>query len=241
MELWKQKLILAPMVRAGEMPLRLLALEYGADLVYSPEIIDSKLAACTRIVNERLGTVDFVNEKGGNAILQVSDRERGNNNNSNRLVCQIGSSDALEAMRAAEVVARDVAAVDLNMGCAKHFALAGGMGAALLESKNHRSSWEKACDIVRTLSRNLPSTVPVSCKIRLLPQANAHKHHKNNNSSHRLSGKDGDNRTVELCRRLATAGCSAVAIHCRHVGEQGLVMSTKPSKIRNTHFLFANK
>lgn len=29
------KLILAPMVRAGTLPLRLLALDYGADLVYS--------------------------------------------------------------------------------------------------------------------------------------------------------------------------------------------------------------
>jgi tRNA-dihydrouridine synthase 2 len=45
------KRILAPMVRAGQLPLRLLALDYGADLVYTEEIIDQKLLGCTRIVN----------------------------------------------------------------------------------------------------------------------------------------------------------------------------------------------
>ena len=32
---YSNKLILAPMVRAGRLPLRLLALRYGADIVYS--------------------------------------------------------------------------------------------------------------------------------------------------------------------------------------------------------------
>lgn len=31
---YRGKLVLAPMVRTGEMPLRLLALHYGADLVW---------------------------------------------------------------------------------------------------------------------------------------------------------------------------------------------------------------
>ena len=32
---YSNKLILAPMVRAGTLPMRLAALEYGADIVYS--------------------------------------------------------------------------------------------------------------------------------------------------------------------------------------------------------------
>lgn len=32
---YRNKLILAPMVRIGTLPTRLLALDYGADLVYS--------------------------------------------------------------------------------------------------------------------------------------------------------------------------------------------------------------
>ena len=54
------KLCLAPMVRAGELPTRLLALNHGADLVWSPEIIDKKLIQCRRVENDQLQTVDFV-------------------------------------------------------------------------------------------------------------------------------------------------------------------------------------
>ncbi len=32
---YSNKVILAPMVRAGRLPMRLLALQYGADIVYS--------------------------------------------------------------------------------------------------------------------------------------------------------------------------------------------------------------
>ena len=39
---------LAPMVRVNTAPMRLLALEYGADLVYSEELVAQSLAATTR-------------------------------------------------------------------------------------------------------------------------------------------------------------------------------------------------
>jgi len=45
------KTILAPMVRVGTLPTRLLALEYGADIVYTEELIDWKLLRCHRRVN----------------------------------------------------------------------------------------------------------------------------------------------------------------------------------------------
>ena len=66
---------LAPMVRAGTLPLRLLALEYGADLAWSEEIVARKMAGCQRIEHPR-GTVDFV-AKGGNVVFQTSTAERG--------------------------------------------------------------------------------------------------------------------------------------------------------------------
>lgn len=37
--LYRSKQILAPMVRVGTLPMRLLALKYGAELVYTEEII----------------------------------------------------------------------------------------------------------------------------------------------------------------------------------------------------------
>lgn len=37
---YDNKIILAPMVRVGTLPMRLLALDCGADIVYSEELID---------------------------------------------------------------------------------------------------------------------------------------------------------------------------------------------------------
>ncbi len=45
------KLLLAPMVRTGTCPLRLLALWYGADWVVSPETVDKRLLRSRRQVN----------------------------------------------------------------------------------------------------------------------------------------------------------------------------------------------
>jgi len=59
---YRNKNILAPMVRIGSLPFRLLALEYGADIVYSEELIAQRLMQCERIENERLHTIDFVKD-----------------------------------------------------------------------------------------------------------------------------------------------------------------------------------
>lgn len=45
------KLILAPMVRGSKLPMRLLALRYGADLVYTDELIDLSFLMSQRRVN----------------------------------------------------------------------------------------------------------------------------------------------------------------------------------------------
>lgn len=51
---YRNKLILAPMVRNGTLPMRLLALKYGADIVYTEELIDWKLLKTTRRVNSKI-------------------------------------------------------------------------------------------------------------------------------------------------------------------------------------------
>lgn len=48
---YRNKLILAPMVRVGTLPMRLLALEMGADIVYTEELIDLKLIKSIRRPN----------------------------------------------------------------------------------------------------------------------------------------------------------------------------------------------
>lgn len=48
---YENKLILAPMVRICTLPMRLLALDYGADIVYTEELIDWKLLRSFRREN----------------------------------------------------------------------------------------------------------------------------------------------------------------------------------------------
>ncbi|KAG0331838.1 tRNA-dihydrouridine(20) synthase [NAD(P)+]-like protein, partial [Podila humilis] len=49
---YTDKVMLAPMVRVGTLPMRLMALEYGADLVYTPEVVDRGIVGAERVVNE---------------------------------------------------------------------------------------------------------------------------------------------------------------------------------------------
>ncbi|XP_065028968.1 uncharacterized protein LOC135652148 isoform X2 [Musa acuminata AAA Group] len=143
------------------------------------------MVKCERRVNEFLGTTDFVEKGTSNVVFRTCHEER------NRVVFQMGTSDAVRALTAAQIVCKDVAAIDINMGCPKSFSISGGMGAALL------SKPELIHDILTTLRRNLDTTV--TCKVRLLASSQA---------------------TVELARRIEKTGVSAVAVHGRRVKDR---------------------
>ncbi|GAB4848837.1 hypothetical protein Ancab_003631 [Ancistrocladus abbreviatus] len=179
---YKNKLVLAPM---GTLSFRLLAAQYGADITYGEEIIDHKLVKCERRVNEYVGCTDFVEKGTENVVFRTCPEER------NRVVLQLGTSSATRALSAAQLVCKDVAAVDINMGCPKSFSVSGGMGAALLTKP------ELIHDIMTTLKRNLD--IPVTCKIRLLKTSQ---------------------ETVELARRIEKTGVSALAVHGRRVPDR---------------------
>ncbi|CAH0557590.1 unnamed protein product [Brassicogethes aeneus] len=150
---YENKVILAPMVKVGTLPMRLLALEYGADIVYSEELIDWKLIKSIRRVNDVLGTVDFIDKSDGTVIFRTCDKEK------DRVVLQIGTCDSTRALKVAKMVENDVAGIDINMGCPKEFSLKGGMGAALLTNP------AQAKNILTTLVNNI--SIPVTCKIRV--------------------------------------------------------------------------
>ncbi|GMI68739.1 hypothetical protein like AT3G49640 [Hibiscus trionum] len=182
---YENKLVLAPMVRVGTLPFRLLAADYGADITYSEEIIDHKMIKCERKVNEHIGSTDFVEKGTNNIVFRTCSQER------DRVVFQMGTSDAVRALKAAQIVCKDVAAVDINMGCPKSFSVSGGMGAALLTKP------DLIHDILTTLRRNIDT--PVTCKIRLLKSSS---------------------ETVELARRIEKTGVSALAVHGRKVPDR---------------------
>ncbi|EZA54926.1 tRNA-dihydrouridine(20) synthase [NAD(P)+]-like [Ooceraea biroi] len=179
------KLILAPMVRIGTLPMRLLALDYGADIVYTEELIDRKLLRSIRRENDVLGTTDFIDKTDGTVVFRTCPRER------EHVVLQIGTSDPARAAAVARMVEKDVAGIDVNMGCPKKFSMLGGMGAALL------SEPQKATEILRKLVETVGT--PITCKIRVLPD---------------LEG------TLRLCSTLAASGIAAIAVHGRTTDER---------------------
>src|ERR1700712_4262139 len=56
---YRGKIVLAPMVRSGELPSRLLALKYGADLVWGPETVDRSMIGTTQKTNPRTGCIEW--------------------------------------------------------------------------------------------------------------------------------------------------------------------------------------
>jgi len=151
---YEGKVILAPMVRIGTLPTRLLALKYGADIVYAEEIIDFKILKTTRIENNTLGTIDFV-LTDGTVVFRTCEAEKPH------VVFQMGTADPERALKAAKLVENDVAGIDVNMGCPKDYSVKGGMGAALLTQP------ENVYKILTTLVQGVSK--PVTCKIRILP------------------------------------------------------------------------
>lgn len=194
------KMFLAPMVRVGTLPMRLLALEYGADLVWSPELVDKMLLRTRRIFNHHIGTIDYVYGHG-DAKMPSEDSDNVNSgedrvvfrthpSEKSRLVLQLGSASPALALKAAQLVAEDVSGIDLNCGCPMHFSTHSGMGAALLSTPDILVGILEAL----TAPGALPSHISVSAKIRVLPTAE---------------------ETLSLVRRIAACNVSALTVHCR--------------------------
>lgn len=114
---YRNKVILAPMVRVGTLPFRLLSSRYGADIVYTEELIDWKLLKTTRKINGKnkfgiskacnyqhescadiLGTVDFVDETDGTIVFRTCAEER------QKVVLQMGTSSPERALRVGKLV-----------------------------------------------------------------------------------------------------------------------------------------
>lgn len=142
------------MVRVCTLPFRLMAIDYGADLVYTEETIDFKMLRSVKKDNEVLGTVDFVDKSDGTVFFRTCTKEQG------KVIFQLGTCDPQRALKVGKMVEPYVAGLDVNMGCPKEFSIKGGMGAALLTQP------EKVKAILTTLVKGL--NIPVTCKIRLL-------------------------------------------------------------------------
>lgn len=216
---YRGKLVLAPMVRSGELPSRLLALHYGADLVWGqscityiclmnevssnltcdflgPETVDHSMIGTTRRLNPATNTIDFVRVPHYGQKQPPPDAKESviyrlhPEHEDRKLIFQIGTSDPDRAVAAARLVASDVAGIDVNAGCPKPFSTSGGMGAALLKTP------DKLVAILEALVKNIVPEfhIGVSVKIRILETAE---------------------ETEALVRRLVATGITGLTVHCR--------------------------
>ena len=193
---YRGKVVLAPMVRSGELPSRLLALKYGADLVWGPETVCQAMIGTTKKFNPITSTIDFTRfpsnssrptppDQRESVIYKLHpEKERG------KLIFQIGTASPTLAVEAAKLVADDVAGIDVNAGCPKPFSTSGGMGAALLQTP------ELLASILEALVQEIGQVyeISISVKIRLLETAE---------------------RTEALVRRLCATGITGLTVHCR--------------------------
>lgn len=191
MSMYTGKICLAPMVRSGELPMRLMSLQYGADLVWSPEIIDRKIRLCTRVENPKLGTIDFVDASRPGPKTPIIFRTK-RSVEKGKLIFQLGSADPAIAVEGALKVIGDVDGIDLNCGCPKPFSVHGGMGAALLSNP----------DLLTLILRNLvekvgtPFKKPISAKIRLMDASDSQP-------------------TLDLVEKICETGIANLTVHCR--------------------------
>jgi tRNA-dihydrouridine synthase 2 len=192
---YRGKVVLAPMVRSGELPSRLLALKYGADLVWGPETVDRAMIGTEEKVNPRTGCIEWTRNSNSNpasklppkeAVIYRIDPQR----ESSQLIYQIGTSNPDLAVQAATLVAPYVRGIDVNAGCPKPFSTSGGMGAALLRTP------DLLCKILTALVTKVgtPHEIGISVKIRLLETPEA---------------------TSSLVNKLCMTGITGLTIHCR--------------------------
>eukprot|EP00760_Papus_ankaliazontas_P008337 PhM_4_TR13732/c0_g1_i1/m.58549/K05543/DUS2; tRNA-dihydrouridine synthase 2 len=192
--MFKDKVIVAPMVRISTLGFRELCGHYDADVCFSEELVAFKLAKCTREVNTTKGVVEYValeptgkpkNRQLKRSVIfstKIGHGERA------KVVLQLGAPNPEIAVAAATMVVDDVDGIDLNMGCPKKFSVEQKMGAALM------SAPDTACSILRALVAAVGRKVPVSVKTRLM---------------------DDDEKALELLSRLAETGVHAITLHAR--------------------------
>eukprot|EP00537_Pseudo-nitzschia_pungens_P011828 CAMPEP_0172395564 /NCGR_PEP_ID=MMETSP1061-20121228/20519_1 /TAXON_ID=37318 /ORGANISM="Pseudo-nitzschia pungens, Strain cf. pungens" /LENGTH=448 /DNA_ID=CAMNT_0013127191 /DNA_START=165 /DNA_END=1511 /DNA_ORIENTATION=- len=177
-------LVVAPMVDASDLPFRLLCRRYGANLCYTP-MIHSRLVITSKAYRAKFtGT-----------WLETADRP---------LIAQLCGSDPDDVLRAARLVEPYVDGIDINCGCPQGIARRGDYGAFLLEQE------QKLLRLVKHLVANL--RVPLSVKVRLLPDPETNPHKLNDPSYEPF---DTPAASLALYGKLVDAGVHLLTIHGR--------------------------
>jgi len=150
-EIYVGKKMVGPMVRGSTLPFRVSCLDFGADVVFSPGLVDLAIIESKRVeMNGRSLLVKSENNREKN-IFDTIPEEKG------RLIVQLITNDGPNATKALEILGDMPSAIDINCGCPEEFAVHRGCGSAM--------TIERINDVVKTIKR--VSELPVSVKFRI--------------------------------------------------------------------------
>jgi tRNA-dihydrouridine synthase 1 len=156
--------ISAPMIGQSELAFRMMVRNNGVQLCYTP-MINAEIFVTNPEYQHELFTTC------------AEDRP---------LVVQIAANDPKKLLQAAQMVANQCDAIDINLGCPQPIARRHHYGSWLMED------WELIYKLIRILKENL--SIPVWCKIRIFELVN---------------------ETIAYAKMLENAGCSLLTIHGR--------------------------
>ncbi|KAF8550379.1 Dus-domain-containing protein [Imleria badia] len=142
------KYVVAPMVDQSELPWRILARRYGAQLVYTP------------MINAKMFCLNKGKKGYRDKFFDLSHGEEGGPAD-RPLIIQFCANDPEQLLESARVLQDRCDAIDLNLGCPQEIARSGHYGAFLMED------WDLVYKLINTLHRELK--VPVTAKFRVFP------------------------------------------------------------------------
>lgn len=75
-----------------------MARKYGADFIWTEEIIDRKFINAVRVENQGLGTIDYISPRDYSLIFRTMQMEK------DKLILQIGTNNAETAVQAVQLL-----------------------------------------------------------------------------------------------------------------------------------------
>ncbi|KAH0840260.1 hypothetical protein J3R83DRAFT_1267 [Lanmaoa asiatica] len=142
------KHVVAPMVDQSELPWRILARRYGAQLIYTP------------MINAKMFFLNKGKKGYRDKFFDLSHGEEGGPAD-RPLIVQFCANNPEQLLESARVLQDHCDAIDLNLGCPQEIARSGHYGAFLMED------WDLIYKLINTLHRELK--VPVTAKFRVFP------------------------------------------------------------------------
>jgi tRNA-dihydrouridine synthase 1 len=183
----RPRFISAPMVDQSSLSWRLLVKKNGADLAFSQMMHAKNFQTVKKY---RAECIDWDNYRHSSGSI---DKEVEATMLDKPLIVQLCGNDPNLLVAAGKIVHKDVAAIDLNLGCPQKIAKKGNYGAYLLPNKDL---------IVRCLSAMVSQLdCPITAKIRKLPN---------------------DEDTINLALAIENCGVKMLTVHGRTASDSKL-------------------